>query len=40
MGMAARQHRTLHDARVLHYLASGETLPQGTLWRWFARRGG
>jgi hypothetical protein len=39
LGVAARQHRTLSDDRVMQYLVSGETRPQGTLWRWFAQRG-
>jgi Trk K+ transport system NAD-binding subunit len=38
-GVAVRQHPTLNDDRVVHYLVSGETLPQGTLWRWLAQRG-
>jgi hypothetical protein len=39
LGVAARQRRTLNDERVVQYLVSGETRPQGTLWRWFAQRG-
>jgi Trk K+ transport system NAD-binding subunit len=37
-GVAAHQQRTLHEDRVIRYLVSGETRPQGALWRWFARR--
>jgi hypothetical protein len=39
-GVAAHQYRTLNEERVVRYLVSGETRPQGTLWRWFARHGG
>ncbi|MCR4348226.1 MAG: NAD-binding protein [Sulfuricaulis sp.] len=39
-GMAALQHRTLFSPNVVHYLVSGETIPDGTIWRWFAHRGG
>jgi hypothetical protein len=38
-GVAAHQYRTLNDDRVVRYLVSGETRPQGALWRWFAQRG-
>ncbi|HSW52277.1 MAG TPA: NAD-binding protein, partial [Sulfuricaulis sp.] len=39
-GVAAHQQRTLTEERVVRYLVSGETRPQGTLWRWFARHDG
>ncbi|MDH5513056.1 MAG: NAD-binding protein [Gammaproteobacteria bacterium] len=38
-GMATRQRRTLMNPNVIHYLVSGETIPDGTIWRWFAHRG-
>jgi voltage-gated potassium channel len=37
-GMARRQQRALHDARAIHYLLSGETQPEGAVWRWLAQR--
>lgn len=37
-GVAAHQQRMLIEERVIRYLVSGETRPQGALWRWFARR--
>ena len=40
LGVAAYQYRTLNEERIVRYLVSGETRPQGALWRWFARRGG
>lgn len=39
-GMAAYQRRTLMNPNVIHYLVSGESLPDGMIWRWLAHRGG
>lgn len=39
-GMAAHQRRTLMNPNVIYYLVSGKSIPDGTVWRWFAHRGG
>jgi len=39
-GEAARQRRMLYNVHVIHYLISGESQAEGTVWRWFARRNG
>ena len=39
-GEAARQRQMLHNNHVIHYLTSGESQPEGMVWRWFARRHG
>lgn len=39
-GMALRQNRLLHDDRAIPYLVSGETVAEGSLWRWLAGRAG
>ena len=37
-GMARRQQRALNDPRAIHYLVSGETQPEGVVWRWLTQR--
>jgi len=37
-GVAARQFRTLHNRQIIHYLVTGETLPEGIVWRRFVAR--
>jgi hypothetical protein len=37
-GVAARQFRTLHNRQIIHYLVTGETLPEGAVWRRFVAR--
>jgi Trk K+ transport system NAD-binding subunit len=37
-GIAARQLRTLHNRQIIHYLVTGETLPEGAVWRRFVAR--
>lgn len=37
-GVAARQRRTLKNHNAIRYLVTGETQPEGTVWRWFAHR--
>jgi hypothetical protein len=37
-GIAARQFRTLHNRQIIHYLVTGETLPEGIVWRRFVAR--
>ena len=40
VGEAARQRRMLYNGHVIHYLTTGESQAEGTVWRWFARRNG